>query len=118
MGEDLRTLVEEIISMPQSEIYVFASPKGHQLRERSLLEVCKRVGRTAGLVCRMFLHKFRHTFATYLICDSVPLEDIKELLGHSSIKEREIYAHHRPDDLHHQVRRLGGLLSGKKGPQR
>lgn len=25
------------------------------------------------------------------------------------------YAHHRPDDLHHQVRKLDGLLSGKKG---
>jgi integrase len=45
----------------------------------------------------------------------VPLEDIKELLGHSSIKKTEIYAHHRSDDLHHQVRRLDGLLSAKKG---
>lgn len=118
MGNDLRDLIEEIVTEPLSATYVFASPKGHQLRERSLLEVCKRTGMKAGLSSRMFLHKFRHTFATYLVRDSVPLEDIKELLGHSSIKETEIYAHHRPDDLHHQVRRLDGLLSGKKGQQR
>ncbi|MBR9978838.1 MAG: tyrosine-type recombinase/integrase [Bacteroidetes bacterium] len=101
-----------------SKIYVFASPKGKQLRERLLLKVCKRIGEQAELTCRMFLHKFRHTFATYLVLDGVPLEDIKVLLGHSSIKETEIYAHHRPDDLHHQVRRLDGLLSRKKGQQR
>jgi integrase/recombinase XerC len=117
MGNDLRDLMEDILSKPLSDVYPFASPKGRQLRERSLLEVCKRVGRTAGLTSRMFLHKFRHTFATYLVRDSVPLEDIKELLGHSSIKETEIYAHHRPDDLHHQVRRLDGLLDRKKGQQ-
>ena len=118
MGNDLRALIEEILSAPLSEMYVFASPFGHQLRERSLLEVCKRVGRTAGLTSRMFLHEFRHTFATYLVQNGVPLEDICVLLGHSSIKETEIYAHHRPDDLHHQVRRLDGLLEGKKGQQR
>ncbi|MFA6233773.1 MAG: tyrosine-type recombinase/integrase [Bacteroidota bacterium] len=118
MGEDLRALMEDIISHPLSDVYPFASPFGHQLRERSLLEVCKRTGGRAGLTSRMFLHKFRHTFATYLVRDGVPLEDIKELLGHSSIKETEIYAHHRPDDLHHQVRRLDGLLSGKKGQHR
>ena len=118
MGEDLRALIEEIVTEPLSATYVFASPKGYQLRERSLLEVCKRVGMKAGLSSRMFLHKFRHTFATYLVRDGVPLEDIKELLGHSSIKETEIYAHHRPDDLHHQVHKLDGLLSGKKGQQR
>lgn len=118
MGEDLRALISDILADPLSDVYPFASPFGHQLRERSLLSVCKRVGKHAGLTCRMFLHKFRHTFATYLVRDGVPLEDIKELLGHSSIKETEIYAHHRPDDLHHQVRRLDGLLSGKKGQHR
>ncbi|MFA6234277.1 MAG: site-specific integrase [Bacteroidota bacterium] len=116
MGEDLRALISDILDDPLSDMYPFASPQGHQLRERSLLSVCKRIGRTAGLTCRMFLHKFRHTHATWLIQRGVPLEDIKELLGHSSIKETEIYAHHRPDDLHHQVRKLDGLLSGKKGP--
>ncbi len=111
MGQDLRTLIEEILTDPISDFYVFSSLQGRQFREQPLLVVCKRIGEQAGLTCRMFLHKFRHTFATFLVRDGVPLEDIKELLGHSSIKETEIYAHHRPDDLHHQVRKLDGLLS-------
>lgn len=118
MGNDLRRLIDEIVADPLSEMYVFTSPHGRQLRQQPLLEACKRTGKRAGLGCRMYLHKFRHTFATYLVRDGVPLEDIKELLGHSSIKETEIYAHHRPDDLHHQVRRLDGLLDGKKGQPR
>jgi integrase/recombinase XerD len=110
MGNDLRQLIEDIIAKALSEFYVFASPFGHQLRERSLLEVCKRVGRTAGLTCRMFLHKFRHSYATYHVQAGIPLAHIKALLGHHSITMTEIYAHSAPDNLHPEVSALDGLL--------
>jgi len=115
MGADLLELLETIFSEPLSDTYVFATPHGHQLRERSLLQVCKRTGNRAGLTCRLFLHKFRHTYATFLVQAGVPLAHIKALLGHHSITMTEIYAHTSSDHLHPEVRHLDGLVPGKKG---
>lgn len=48
------------------------------------------------------LHDFRHTYASWLVQDGVPLARIAELLGHASITTTEIYAHFAPvviDDI-------------------
>jgi integrase len=34
---------------------------------------------------------FRHTFSIELLIDGVPLEDVAQLLGHSSVKTTEKY---------------------------
>jgi len=41
-----------------------------------------------------------------LVQNDVSLETIKELLGHSSVVETEIYAHNKTNHIHHQVRIL------------
>lgn len=94
---------------PKSK-YVFTSTEGSQLRERKTLEKCKEVGAQAGIKTRLFIHKFRHTFATMLVLRGVSIQNIKELLGHSSIKETERYAHNKADHLFLDVSRLDNLL--------
>lgn len=42
------------------------------------------------------LHWLRHTFCTALVQAGVPLNVVKNLAGHSSIKVTERYAHHAP----------------------
>jgi len=44
-------------------------------------------------------HLFRHSFATYCRKIGMPLEDIKELMGHSNIQTTMIYAHVNIDDI-------------------
>jgi len=57
------------------------------------------VGRTISKICTKIglewatCHTFRHTVASHLVMQNVPLYTIKELLGHSTIKTTEIYAH-------------------------
>jgi len=93
MIDDLFNLLNLVIGNKLSELYPFCSPTGKQLKERRMLEVCKRVAADAGIKSRAFLHKFRHTYATLLIHRGVPIESIKELLGHWSVVQTEAYAH-------------------------
>lgn len=94
-----------------SDIYVFTSLQGQQLRERRLLETCKSLAKNAGITSNAYLHKFRHTYATMLIHNGVKIQNIKELLGHWSVSETERYAHNKSDHLHNDVSRLDNLLS-------
>lgn len=52
------------------------------------------------------LHKLRHTFASHLVQAGVDLYRVSKLLGHSSIKMTEIYAHLAPADLKEAVEEL------------
>ena len=48
-------------------------------------------------------HSLRHTYASWLVQRGVGLKEIKELLGHESIKTTEIYAHLSPENLRSAV---------------
>lgn len=52
------------------------------------------------------LHKLRHTFASHLVQNGVDLYRVSKLLGHSSIKMTEIYAHLAPADLKSAIAKL------------
>lgn len=93
----------------KSATYVFASPNKSKLKERTLLQVCKKIATSADITSRAFLHKFRHTFATHLVRNRVPLERVQKLLGHASITETLIYAHLIPNDMHDDVSVLNVL---------
>ena len=111
MSDELYSIISQVIKDKVDTDYVFTSPTGSKLRERSLLEVCKRVASNAGISSRVFLHKFRHTFATMLVQEDVPIETIKELLGHANISETLIYAHNKTTHRHHQVQILDDLFN-------
>lgn len=56
------------------------------------------------------IHDLRHTFASWLVSEGVPLSELRDLLGHSSIVQTERYAHLAPGRLHHAVRILDGMM--------
>lgn len=109
--DDLYNILIEAFKKKPSETYPFCSPKGKQLLERRMLEICKKVAEQAGITSRAYLHKFRHTYATLLIQRGTPIESIKELLGHWSVVQTEAYAHNSTEHLLPQVSRLNELLT-------
>ena len=56
-------------------------------------KMIKKWALNAGINKNVSFHTARHSFATLLLSDaSVPLEIVKEFLGHSRIETTEIYA--------------------------
>ena len=60
-------------------------------------------------------HDLRHTFASRLVMQGVPLRAVAELLGHRSIQMTMRYAHLAQDDMRTAVRKLDSF-GLKQGP--
>lgn len=54
----------------------------------------------AGLPKRFTFHTLRHTFASWLVTEGVPLRHVQEYLGHASIQTTMRYAHLVEDHAH------------------
>ncbi len=44
------------------------------------------------------LHSFRHSFASHLLSDGVPVFHVQKLLGHKLLETTQIYAHHAKEN--------------------
>jgi len=58
-------------------------------------------------------HDTRHTFATRLRANGVHEWDIRDLLGHASVRMTSVYMHQTPANLCHAVKTLGQTKPGK-----
>jgi integrase len=83
--------------------YVFTSEHGQKINADFLSKRFKRYVRLSGLGEEIHFHSLRHTFASLLAQASVPLYEIKELLGHSKISVTEQYSHLSPQTLRKAV---------------
>lgn len=74
----------------------------------------------AGIVRRVRWHDLRHTCASSLVAgwwgERWSLQDVKELLGHTSVRITERYAHLAPAVVTALAARTAGLQPGDGGP--
>jgi integrase/recombinase XerD len=95
----LSTDVEQALQRWQQHhspgLYVFPSPQGRRAHLfRSMINrLMDHYLAVAGLTSHYSPHCLRHTFATQLLNAGVPLEVLKELLGHHSLQQTLRYAH-------------------------
>jgi len=59
---------------------------------------------------KLVFHSLRHTFASWLVQMGKPLYTVCRLMGHSSIKMTERYAHLAPDTQRAAAMELEGIL--------
>ena len=75
-------------------MWLFANKRGsHHVDEGELYKVFARVRHEQGLGDAAKPHSLRHSFATRLMERGVPVETVRILLGHASLKTTQTYLH-------------------------
>lgn len=86
-----------------SSAYVFAHENGKAILsiKRSFSTACKRAG-----LSDFRIHDLRHTSASWMVGQGVPLTVVRDVLGHSTIRMTERYAHLAPHHLRDAVQSI------------
>lgn len=61
---------------------------------------------------KVVFHTLRHTFASWLVQDGIPLAVVSQLLGHSNINVTMRYAHLAPSQIHNAVSSISTRIEG------
>jgi len=85
--------------------WVFCRKDGSRIQavKRSFTTACSMAG-----IEDFHIHDMRHTCAAWLVSAGVPLTEVRDLLGHSTVKMTERYAHLAPENVRAAVARLEG----------
>lgn len=97
--------------------YVFPARGGGRRQDVSdaFARCVKRLGLNRGRKDRrdkVVFHTLRHTYASWLVQQGVPLYTVGELLGHSTLEMTKRYSHLAPGNLRATVGVLEGWLVG------
>lgn len=69
------------------------SPQGTRISRITVYRIVKRELELGGVQGKRSPHVLRHTFATHLLNRGADMREIQELLGHSSLRSTQVYAH-------------------------
>lgn len=93
---------------------MFTTVGGHFLDPDNTSKLFKTLTKKAGLD-GWHLHELRHSSATMLLSEGVPLEQVSKLLGHASIRiTSDVYGHLSTEHLRGATDTIGAYLSGLK----
>ena len=90
LTDDLRMFLQELPSKGNS-IYLFPNPRTGK-PYRSIYYSWDRARKNAGMP-ELRIHDLRHSFASFLVNNGRTLYEVQRLLGHSSSKTTQRYAH-------------------------
>lgn len=92
---DRNAIIKENKEIP----FLFITSKGEKLYPNYVYRTVKKYLSLCSTVEKKSPHILRHSFATHLSNNGAKLNDIKELLGHSSLASTQIYTHNTIEQL-------------------
>lgn len=108
--------LEERMAAPvwHEQDLVFCTPKGTPLERSNINKRFAKMLEKAGLP-KMRFHDLRHSCASLLLAQGVPLKVVQELLGHSSITiTGDVYAHVMPAAKREAANIMDSIVSKRK----
>ena len=107
LNAEARAVIRDYLQIrPSCEILNFLiGQRGEPLSAHAIYDVVVKYGRLAGLD-EVTPHTLRHTFARTLLACGTPINDVADLLGHSSLDTTRIYTKASETDLAAVVARL------------
>ena len=113
VGERIKTGVAYVSQLlpPVVEIlerYGWQTPKINNTQYNACLKVIQQA---LGFTSKLHSHLARHTFATWMLANGVPLEHVSKMVGHSNIRQTQRYAKVMPkavyDDFERVAKKMG-----------
>ncbi|MEX0735984.1 MAG: site-specific integrase [Bacteroidota bacterium] len=100
------TCVSLLMNKDSKQGFIFRGRRRGKANTNYVSAQFRKAVRLQGMDQKLHFHSLRHTFSTMLIKKGASLYQIQKLLGHSSPRVTETYAHLQPDELHHVVSRV------------
>lgn len=111
LSDRCRAAIQEAVSSAvASAEYVFATSEGLPYSEATLRRYFALAKKFAGITRRCRLNDLRHTFASNLASEGLSLLDIRDALGHTTVRMSERYA--KPND--HALERMREALNARQ----
>lgn len=91
---------------PSGKVFTY---RGSAYSDNRLRRVLMRIADRAEIKGLTRLHELRHSYATFLVKHGVDIYKVKELLGHSDIRDTMKYAHMPTEFMKEDVKKLEAL---------
>jgi integrase/recombinase XerD len=88
-------------------VNLFREPAGAPMPPDAINALVAAASRRAGLARRVTPHQLRHAMASNLADSGATLDEVAELIGHSSVSSSQVYVHPDPRRLRAAVERVG-----------
>jgi site-specific recombinase XerD len=88
-------------------VNLFREPAGAPMPPDAINALVAAASRRAGLARRVTPHQLRHAMASNLADSGATLDEVAELIGHSSVSSSQVYVHPDPRRLRAAVDRVG-----------
>ena len=77
----------------------------------------KAIQYAAGITTRLHSHLGRHSFATYMLSNDVPIQNVQQMLGHKDIRQTQRYAKVLAEDVHENFDEIEEKMKKKASMQ-